>query len=99
MGRSRYAGNKVFGDHYGTWDNPVTDNILGPDILDGVDTVDYIYGIADRLDLLAYKYYGDSDYWWIIALANNVQDPFSVAVGQRLKIPQDIRAILGKIQR
>ena len=27
---------------------------------------------GDRMDLLSHKYYGDSRYWWIIALANDI---------------------------
>ena len=27
---------------------------------------------GDRLDSLAYEYYGDSTLWWIIASANNI---------------------------
>ena len=29
---------------------------------------------SDRLDLLASKYYGNSSYWWIISVANNLND-------------------------
>lgn len=29
-----------------------------------------------RLDLLANYFYGNQHYWWIIALANNIIDPF-----------------------
>lgn len=43
---------------------------------------------ADRLDLLAKKYYGDSNMWWIIATANNLNDAtLYVEPGQQLRIP------------
>lgn len=42
-----------------------------------------------RLDYVAYRYYGDSQYWWIIALLNGVRNQFSdLTVGQVLKIPK-----------
>lgn len=41
----------------------------------------------DRLDLLAYKYYGNALLWWVIALANDIYDPFDVPVGSILRIP------------
>jgi len=41
----------------------------------------------NRLDLIAYNYYGSARYWWIVALANNIIDPFDVPVGKRLRIP------------
>jgi nucleoid-associated protein YgaU len=37
------------------------------------DTDMYIRSEAgDRLDLLAHKYYGDQNLWWVIAAANNI---------------------------
>ncbi len=100
MGRSRYAGNNVIdNNHYETWPDPVTANIMGPDILDGVDTVDHVICAGERLDVISFQYYSDEDYWWVIALANTINDPFSITVGQKLKIPIDVRSILDKVQR
>lgn len=100
MGRSRYAGTEVIdGFHYGTWADPTAGNPMGPDILDNVDTLDHVLAVGDRLDLLAHRYYGDSEYWWVIALANRIEDPFALTVGQRLRIPVDARAILNKVHR
>jgi phage tail protein X len=45
---------------------------------------------GDRLDLLAYQYYGDSSLWWIIASANNIHDaPLGILDGTILRIPQN----------
>lgn len=41
----------------------------------------------DRIDLLAYKYYGDCSYWWIIAEANDISNPLHLETGKRLRIP------------
>lgn len=41
----------------------------------------------NRLDIISYKYYGSADYYWVIALANNMIDPFIVKVGDILRIP------------
>jgi len=99
MGRSRYAGNEVFdADHYGTWVDPVSRNPLGPDVLDGVTTVDHVIEAGQRLDVLAYKYYGDPDYWWVIALANRIIDPFSLTVGQLIRIPSNVLDVLNKVR-
>ena len=44
--------------------------------------------ITDRLDLLAYQYYGDVRYWPIIAKANNLHDAtIKPPVRFRLRIP------------
>lgn len=99
MGRSRYAGTTIIDGHYETWDDPAAANPLGPDILDGVKTVDHIYQAGDRLEIIAHKYYGDEEYWWVIALANRIIDPFAIPVGTTLHIPTEVKVILDKLPR
>ena len=42
-----------------------------------------------RLDLVAYRVYGDPRYWWIIALVNNIFNPLrDLAVGMVLLLPK-----------
>lgn len=41
----------------------------------------------NRLDIIANKYYGTAKYWWVIALANYIIDPFDVPAGTQLRIP------------
>lgn len=40
-----------------------------------------------RLDIIANKYYNTPRFWWVIALANNIIDPFDVPVDTVLRIP------------
>lgn len=42
---------------------------------------------ADRLDVLSSRFYGTPKYWWAIAYANYIIDPFDVPQGTRLRIP------------
>ena len=56
--------------------------------------------VTDRLDLLAHKYYGDRTLWWIIAVANNINDAsFYVKEGIQLRIPSDISKILNDLEK
>lgn len=41
----------------------------------------------DRLDIIAVKFYGTAKYWWVIALANDIIDPFTLDIGTTLRIP------------
>ena len=41
----------------------------------------------NRLDIVAYKVYGSPRYWWVIALANYIIDPFSIPAGSTLRVP------------
>ena len=44
---------------------------------------------GDRLDTIAYQFYGDASLWYIIASANNIHDPsFAVEDGTTLRIPE-----------
>lgn len=41
----------------------------------------------NRLDIIANYYYGTPRYWWVVAIANYILDPFDVEVGSVLRIP------------
>lgn len=48
----------------------VYQSALLPDIKPSVNDIYIMTTPGDRLDILAYKYYGNVSYWWIIAQAN-----------------------------
>ena len=52
--------------------------------------------IGDRLDLLAYSYYRDVIFWWVIAAANNNVTKGSMfpIPGTQLRIPTDLSSVL-----
>lgn len=56
----------------------------------------YIIGqMGDRLDTLAFKYYGRSSYWWVIALANNIgKGNLLVPIGEQIRIPSNVESII-----
>lgn len=46
------------------------------------------YQLGDRIDLLAYKYYGDSQLWWVIMDANpKYMTPLEIPIGASLLVP------------
>lgn len=48
----------------------------------------------ERLDKLAYRFYGDSDLWWIIATANGLgKGTVIVPTNTRLRIPSNTSVI------
>ena len=66
-------------------------------------TNDDIYIIStqsDRLDLLASKYYGDTGYWWVIAVANNLNDAsLSIEPGKQLRIPGNLSNVMYEFEK
>ena len=71
--------------------NRVFQTTIYPDISLREDDV-YIYAKqGDRLDTLAYKYYGDVNDWWILARANDLgKGSLYVPAGTQLRIPTNI---------
>jgi len=58
---------------------------------------DYIIAtIGDRLDNLAFKYYGDVELWKVIAMANNnvTKGSLFIPPGTQVRIPTDLQFVL-----
>ena len=54
----------------------------------------------DRLDLLAQYYYGDKNLWWIIAVANNLNNAsLSIQSGIQMRIPSNVSKILNDLEK
>jgi hypothetical protein len=66
---------------------------------DGDRILTVTVGEEGRLDILAMNIYKSSALWWVIALANNIQNPFEEPrAGDRIRIPsiqRIYRSILG----
>lgn len=55
---------------------------------------------GDRFDLLAQDYYGNSEYWWVIAVANPhiSRKNFVINQGEQLRIPANIGDIIANFE-
>ena len=59
----------------------------------------YVYFTAgDRFDTLAQQYYGDSDLWWVISIANSdlSQGSLTPPVGSQIRIPSNPTPIISE---
>ena len=54
--------------------------------LSSADTY-YRVDTQDRMDLPATAYYGDPNFWWVIAEANNLDLPTDLQPGSIIRIP------------
>lgn len=55
---------------------------------------------TDRLDLLSNQYYGDTKYWWVIAVANNINDgTLYIEEGRQIRIPTNLPGVLSELER
>lgn len=58
-----------------------------------------ITNTADRLDSLAYKYYGEAKYWWIIAIVNDLgKGTISLEPGIQLRIPANPSTVITQLE-
>jgi len=52
-----------------------------------------------RLDHLAYKFYKNPEYWWVIANANNINGTMYAKLGSQIRIPMNITQIIAEYNR
>ena len=72
-----------------------------PDIPLSDDDLYIITMRGDRLDNLAYQFYGDSTLWWVLQIVNpnTNKDSLYPNLGIQFRIPTDINAILDEYER
>lgn len=64
--------------------------VVLPAASDQIFTV--VQGVENRLDKIAFRFYGTAKLWWAIAQVNNLVDPFmDVPTGTQLRIPDRAR--------
>jgi hypothetical protein len=71
-------------------------NKLYPNIPISSEDIFVITTTGDRLDLLAYTYYQNPEYWWIISMANNniTKGSMFPQPGTQLRIPLNVNEVL-----
>ena len=91
---------------YNNTPNITSDNISGKGTTvynvppESVDDIYLISTLGDRFDILANEYYGNTEYWWVIAVANPhvSRKNFVINQGVQLRIPVNIEDIVAKFQ-
>jgi len=89
---------KVFSSRFGTLGLVQTGTTTFRQITDQeMLTIDYsneIWGLGKRLYKLSHKYYGSPQYWWIIALFNNIATEADIQFGDVIKVPVPLDRML-----
>jgi hypothetical protein len=75
-------------------------SVIYPKIKASDNDIYIISDSSDRLDVLALKYYNDQTLWWIIAIANNLNDAsYSIEAGKQLRIPSNLNTIMNDFEK
>lgn len=70
-------------------------NNLYPDIPLSANDSYVIAVLGDRLDLLAFDFYGDTSFWWVIASANALSgDSLYIQPGMQVRIPANLAGVI-----
>ena len=74
-------------------------SIYYPTIPESTNDIFIIAKDSDRMDLLAFKYYGDVTNWWIIAHANQINGTLFLPPGKQIRIPMDLASIVSETKK
>tara|TARA_B100001123_G_scaffold436924_1_gene568190 strand:- start:1479 stop:1784 length:306 start_codon:yes stop_codon:yes gene_type:complete len=88
---NRYKYSKIKKDRQTK--NRVLETTIYPKINEEENDIYITAKYGDRLDLLANRYYGNVELWWIIAQANHIEGTMFVTPGTQLRIPQLVEKI------
>jgi nucleoid-associated protein YgaU len=78
----------------------VTRSVIYPPIARKQSDIYVRTTIGDRIEMLAFKYYGNVNMWWLIAEANAVgKGSFAIPAGTLLRIPIEYQDVLDEYVR
>lgn len=98
MAVSRYITTAIVDSRrYSTWRNRFLEVFGNDDMLVGIDYSEYTAVAGERLDHLAYRFYGDEGYYWVIALVNSISDPLGSLESIKLRIPVNVKDIIDRL--
>ena len=97
MASNRYTYNTILKKRDG---KRYMSSTIYPKIKPNNDDIYIIVDTTDRLDLLAHKYYNNPQYYWIIAVANNINNgDMYLEGGTQIRIPTDLVTILKDFEK
>ena len=88
--------------YVGTIGDKYYDTVYYPEVGASEEDIYVETEFGDRLDALAYQFYGDVTLWWIISIANPNLVDFSslfLPIGSQIRIPQNISTIIDDYNR
>lgn len=77
--------------HYGTiiYGSPMNESFLAE-----LEIREHTYVVGDRLNKIAFKYYGDSRLWWVLAWFNGKPTDHHCKAGDKIRVPFPLEEVL-----
>jgi len=96
MADDRYDSTKIEKDKFGKRRYKTT---IYPRIPKSKEDIYIISKDGDRCDTLAYRYYDNTDFWWIIAQANHIgKGTLRIPAGRQIRVPTDLSDIFSELE-
>jgi hypothetical protein len=72
---------------------------INPKDLERSDDIFIKLKYGQRLDNIAYQFWGDGSLWWVICLVNGFKTPFDseISTGKLIRVPHSINHVLATI--
>lgn len=79
--------------HFGliTYGDPSQESFLSE-----IEIMQHLYSTGDSLSKIAYKYYGQAKYWWVIAWFNSRPTDFHCSNGDTILVPLPLETAIGQ---
>jgi nucleoid-associated protein YgaU len=74
-----------------------TSAIYSASISGALDTEKIVLNTSQRLDTLAGQYYGDAQYWWVIAASSGIGWALQVPAGTVIRIPRNVQSAINLV--
>jgi nucleoid-associated protein YgaU len=72
--------------------------VLEQEVYDSIETVNYVWKYGDMYWKLSSLYYGDPQYWWVIASFNKKPTESHNKIGDTIKIPVSLADALQVVE-
>jgi len=72
--------------------------VFEQEVYDSIETIDYVWKYGDLYSNIAYRAYGDPEYWWVIASFNKRPTEFHNKIGDILKVPISLSDVLQVVE-
>jgi len=69
-----------------------------PSEINSLNNVLLVWGATDKLYNIATKYYGEPEYWWVIAWYNKKASEAEFKIGDQYYVPLPLDEVLGYIK-
>jgi nucleoid-associated protein YgaU len=66
------------------------------EFLKDIKKLNHIFSVGDSLSKIAFRHYGDSRYWWVLAWFNAKPTDFHCEIGDIIEIPLPLEEVILK---